>query len=75
MVLIFEEIGNIMKYGCYKAVKLHVHCMKVVERIPCRTLTVSKMQFGFMPERGTIDIVIEGYKNSIMLREKSVLWT
>ena len=35
--------------------------MKVVERLLekrlCRIVTVNLMQFGFMPERGTIDAV------------------
>ena len=35
--------------------------MKVVERLLdkrlCRIVNVDKMQFGFMPERGTIDAV------------------
>ena len=37
------------------------HGMKVVERLLekmcCRIVTVSEMQFGFMPEIGTIDAV------------------
>ena len=41
--------------------KLFVHGMKVVERVfdkgLCRIVSVDEMQFGFMPERGTIDAV------------------
>ena len=42
--------------------KLLEHGMKVVERVfekrLCRIVSVDKMQFGFMSERGTIDAVI-----------------
>ena len=41
--------------------KLLEHGMKVVERVLekrlCRIMTVNEMQFGFMPERGTIDAI------------------
>ena len=37
------------------------HGMKVVERVfekmLCRIMSVDEMQFDFMPERGTIDVV------------------
>ena len=48
--------GDIRNCSCYRAVKLHEHGMKVVKRL-CRILSVDEMQFGFMPERGTIDVV------------------
>ena len=42
-------------------VELLEHRMKVVERVLekrlCRIVTADEMQFGFMPERGTIDAV------------------
>ena len=38
-----------------------MHAMKVVKRVLekrlCRIVTVDKMQFGLMPERGIIDAV------------------
>ena len=41
--------------------KLLEHGMKVVERVLekrlCVIVSVDEMQFGFMPERGTIDAV------------------
>ena len=44
-----------------RAMKLFEHVMKVVERVLekgfCAIVTVNEMQFGFMPERGTIDTV------------------
>ena len=54
--------------------------MKVVKRVLekrlHRIVSVEEMQFGFMPESGTIDAVF--IEKSIMLKEKSctwVLWT
>ena len=47
--------------SCYRAVKLLQHGKKVVERVlekkPCRIVSVDEMQFGFLPESGTIDAV------------------
>ena len=61
MVPIFNGKGNIRNCSCYKTVKFLEHGMKVVERVSekrlCRILTVDEMQFGFMPERVTIDAV------------------
>ena len=60
-VAIFNGKGNIRNCSCYGAVKLLEHGMKVVERFfekrLCRIVSVDEMQFGLMPERGTIDAV------------------
>ena len=44
--------------SCYRAVQFHEHAMMVVKRALekrlCRIMTVDEMQFGFIPERGTI---------------------
>ena len=60
-VPIFKGKGDIRNCSCYRAVKLLEHGMKVVERVLLKRLrrivSVDKMQFGFMPERGTIDAV------------------
>ena len=59
MVLIFKGKGDIRNCSCYGAVKFLEHGMKVVEVVfekrLYRIVTVEEMQFGFMPERGTID--------------------
>ena len=59
---IFKGKGDIRNCSCYRAAKLHEHGMKVVERViekrPHRIVFVDEMQFGFMPERGTIDAVL-----------------
>ena len=51
--------GDIRNCSCHRAVKLLEHGMKVVERVwekrLCRIVSVGEIQFGFMPERGTID--------------------
>ena len=45
--------------GSYRGVKLLEHAMKIVERVlerRIRTLVnLNKMQFGFMPGKGTMD--------------------
>ena len=49
------------QYIIFRAVRLLEHVLKVVERVLekslCRIVTVDEMQFGFMPEIGTIDAV------------------
>ena len=45
----------------YIAMKLREHGTKVVERVLekslCRIVTINEMQFGFLPDRGTIEAV------------------
>ena len=43
---------------------------RVLEKRLCRIVTVSKIQFGCMPERGTIDAVfiLRRHKKSITLK-------
>ena len=59
VVQIFKGEGDIQNSSCYRAVKLLQHRMKVVEMVLekklHRIVSVDKMQFGFMPEIGTID--------------------
>ena len=55
----FKGNGDISNCSCYGAVKLLEHGMKVLEESLRRMVTVNKMQFGFMPERGTIDAVFD----------------
>ena len=61
MVAIFKGNCDIRHCSCYGDVKLLEHDMKVVERVLenrfCRIVFVDEMQFGFMPERGTINAV------------------
>ena len=61
VVPIFKRKGEIRNCICYGAVKLLEHGVKVVEKVfekrLHRIVSVDEMQFGFMPERGTIDTV------------------
>ena len=61
VVQIFNGKGDIRNCSSYRAVKL-LENGKVVERLLekklCRIVCVDKMQFGFMPERGTVDAII-----------------
>ena len=60
VVAIFNGKHDIKRCSCYGAIKLLEHG-KVVERVLekslCIIVSVDDMQFGFIPERGTIDVV------------------
>ena len=62
LVPIYKGKGDPMECGSYRAVKLLEHGMKVLERVLERRIrdrvNVNEMQFGFMPERGTIDAIL-----------------
>jgi len=56
IVPIYKEKGSVMECGSYRGVKLLEHGMKAVERLLEKRLRdIVKMQFGFMPGKGTID--------------------
>ena len=61
VVPIFKGSGGIRNSSCYRAVKFLEHGMDVVERVLgkriCIIVSIDEMQFGFMPEGGTIDTV------------------
>ena len=61
VVPIFKGKCDVRNCSCYGAVNLLEHEMKVVkgvlERRLHRIVTVGKMQFCFMLERGTVDAV------------------
>ena len=61
IVPIFKGKSNVMSCGSYREVKLLEHGMKIVERVlerRIRTLVnLNKMQFGFMPGKGTVDAI------------------
>ena len=61
MVPIFKGKGDIRNRSSYRSVKLLEHGMKVAESDLEKKfhiiVSVDEMQFGFMPERGTIDAV------------------
>ena len=61
IVLIFKGNGDVMSYASYRGVKLLEHAMKIVERVLERRLqtliSLNKMQFGFMPGKGAVDVI------------------
>ena len=61
IVPIFKGKGNVMSCGSYRGVKLLEHAMKIVERVLERRIqtlvNLNKMQFGFMPGKGTVDAI------------------
>ena len=58
---IFKGKGDIRNCSSYGAAMILEHGMKVVEKVLLenrrRIVTVDKMQFGFLPERGTIVVL------------------
>ena len=64
IVPIFKGKGVVMSCGSYREVKLLEHAMKIVKRVlerRIRTLVnLNEMQFGFMPEKGTMDAIFIG---------------
>ena len=79
VVPIFKEKDDVRNCGCYGAVKLLEHRMKVVERVLAKILRrmviVDKMQFGFMPERGKIGAVfiLRRLQEEYRAKEKSYI--
>ena len=61
VVPIFKGKDDIRNCSCNRAVNLLEHGMKVVERVLGKRLSkivsLDEAQFGFMPERGTIDAI------------------
>ena len=58
---VFKGKGDVMNCMAYRGVKLLEHAMKIIEKVLERRLRhmvkVDEMQFGFMPDKGTIDAV------------------
>ena len=61
IVLIFNRKDDVMRCGSYREVKLLEHAMKIIERIQKRQvltlINVNKMQFGYMPRKGTVAVI------------------
>jgi len=59
VVPIFKGKGDPMNCGSYRGVKLLEHAMKIVERVLEKRIRaivkLDKMQFGYMPGKGTVD--------------------
>ena len=61
LIPIFKGKGDPMEYGPYRAVKLLEHGMKVLEGVLEKRLRqkmkIDDMQFGFVPAKGTVDVI------------------
>ena len=61
VVPIYKKKGSVMDCASYQGVKFLEHGMKVVERLLekrlRRLVKVDQMQFGFMPNRSTVDAI------------------
>ena len=76
---IFKGKGDIRNCSCNRAVKFLEYGMKVLERVSekrlRRLVSVDEMQFGSMPERGTIDavLILRRLQNEYHAKEKSYM--
>ena len=61
LIPIYKNKGDAQCCGNYRAIKLMTHTMKVWERIIKARLRdrveISKRQYGFMPGKGTTDVM------------------
>ena len=61
IVPIFKGKGDVMSSRSCNGVKLLEHAMKIVERVQERRIqtliNLNKIQFGFMPGKGTVDAI------------------
>ena len=64
IVPIFKGKGDVISCGSFRGVKLLEHAMKIVERVLERRIrkliNLNKMWLGFMPGKGTVDIILLG---------------
>ena len=52
----FKGKGDALERGSYRGLKVTEHCFEVIERVlgkTTRNLVIDKMQFGFVPGKGT----------------------
>ena len=70
--------GDIRNSSCNRAVKLLEHGMKMEERVLEKTIhrivSADEMQFGCMPERGTIDAVFILRRMRVKYHAKGKKW-
>ena len=61
MISLYKGKGDALERGNYRGLKLLDQCLKVIERIVeviiRDRIEIDKMQFGFMPGRGTTDAI------------------
>ena len=84
VVPIFKGKGDISNCSCYRAMKLLEHGMNLVERVLenrlRRIVSVDEIQFGILPDRGTIDdvFILRRMQEEFHAKGKNVLcvlWT
>ena len=58
---VYKGKGDALQCGSYRGIRLLEHALKVLERViearVRRIVKIDDMQFGFMPERGTMDAI------------------
>ena len=74
IVPVFKGKGDVMSCGSYRGVKLLEHAMKIVERVLERRIQTlanfNKMQFGFVPRRGTVDAIFIVMRMQVQYQKK-----
>ena len=69
----FEGKGNALNSNSYRGVKLIEYAFKLDGRL-CEVVNIDKMQYGFMPGIGTVDVVFVLKRLSEILRAKNKLF-
>ena len=69
----FEGKGNALNSNSYRGVKLIEYAFKLDGRL-CEVVNIDKMQYGFMPGIGTVDVVFVLRRLSEILRAKNKLF-
>ena len=78
IVPIFKGKGDVMNCGSYRGIKLLEHGMKIVERVlekRIRTqIILDRMQFGFMPGKGTMDalFIVRRMQEEYQMKDKKL---
>ena len=57
IVNIFNGKGEALNRGNYRGLKLLDHVMKVLEKVIRGMINIDDMQFGFIPGKGTTDVI------------------
>ncbi len=80
LVPLYKGKGDPLECGSYRAIKVLEHGMKVLERVLERRkrkkVKTDEMQFGFMPGRGTTNVIfiVMQLQYKYMYKRKTLFW-
>ena len=73
---IFKGKGDPLNRNFYREIKLLQHVFKlykqVLDRHLCEVVDIDKIQYGFMPGRGTVDAVFQGCSRKFLAQTVSL---